>query len=345
MTNAVRKLFWMDFRSKMRNKKILYTVTGLILVYGLTIFLNLPGYLEIVTKQQMHHSSGLYLKVPLQKPTKTYSYFAPYEMMEEEFDGGTGFIFYPDRYEDPGVTTERGRFFFLLLACIVILFAHNELTDWKDHGLYQSLILAPIRKREIYRAKMILGAVVLGLVILLESLLVIVLMELKEAELTGVQWKQIFLYNLLSGGMLYLIYAISLAIGTRGKESGVSLLYSLIALVIMIYLLPVTLENIRNYLYYQLPQEWRGDWYWYSRYLAVIDPFGSFGEITSEMLFLGRARLFYTNLPWSRELAQGGEFTIGKLFLLNWYKPLALFFWIVGIWVSGERRLEKGDAV
>lgn len=129
------------------------------------------------------------------------------------------------------------------------------------------------------------------------------------------------------------------------KDSAYALLTCLVMLLIIFFVIPNLVQALRNFVYDNIAWNFPTEWYWYSRYLQVGDLVTTFGDLTTDLLFIERARTTYASIPWTHQLATTPGFTIYRLFWINWTSILTLIVWLIGAYIFAGRRLEKADVV
>lgn len=345
-----------DFRHKLKNGKIFLMLALLVGFYAVFVGLNMHTYQAIDAALLVDPIDGKFIRVPLSEPQMNFEYaenFIPFSMSKPT-DTEVGLIFYPDRYQDINALTPMAALFFFFTALIIVIFAHNEFAQMKVRGVLQQLLLSHVRKKDLLRAKVLLGSAFLGLVWVLNTLTFYVLAWLKDIELATYQYKQIVLFNFLHSAVLMIFYTLALAFSLRVqrstkrvliKDSAHSLWACILMLIVVFFVIPNVVQGLRNFVYDNLAWNFPTEWYWYSHYLQIGDPVTTFGDLTSDILFMERARATYTSIPWTHHLVSTSEFSIYRLFWINWASILTLGGWFIGAYLFAGRRLERIDVV
>jgi hypothetical protein len=164
-------------------------------------------------------------------------------------------------------------------------------------------------------------------------------------NLTWTQYLQILLYNACMAAMIVFLYGLALAIPVKRGDGGLALIRMILFVFVIVYVVPAFLESFCDLVYCQLPRGWRAEWYWYSRYLRGFDIFGSYSELTSDILYPGRARVLYASLPWTENLVGAGPISIGQILIIQWFRWITMTIWVIFVYIMAKRRFQEADVV
>lgn len=344
---TIMRLFLADWRNGWRSYTIPAAIFALVLLYSVSFGMNVGNYRAGAERLRKDGAEGFFFRVPLEEPIKNYGYFSSFAPAAfpsiGQRDSRVGLLLLPDRYEEAGSSTRSGRWNYLIMASIVLLFAYREGPEIRRKRLLPNLLTSPLQIRHVFLAKMMMGIVLALSVFLCDTLMVGVISFLCDLNLSWPQYLQILLYNGCMGLMIATLYGLTLSATAGVRDGEVALLRIVLILVAVVFILPAVLESFRDLIYSQLPRDWRTEWYWHSRYLQGFDLFSSYSELTSDLLYPGRARIFYSSLPWTRALTGSGPFTMGRLLKIQWFRCLTLGMWAILAYIVAERRFRKTD--
>lgn len=346
---TVMRLFLLEWRNRWRSKALPVMFLALLLLNGISFGMNVANYQESTQRLQIDKAEGYFFRVPLKEPVRNYSYFSNYTPYEFPFtgqrDSRTGLLMLPDRFEEPGISTAYGRWYFLTMAVILLLFAYHGWSEMRQKRLLINLKTAPIHRWQIFLAQIVMGIALAGTIFLINTLTVGAVAALVDLNLAWSQYLQIMLYYACMAVMIVLLYGLMLMMTARVGDGGRALMRAVSCLVVFVYFVPAFVECFRELISCQLPQSWRTEWYWYSRYLQGVDIFGSYSELTSDLLYPGRARVLYASLPWTEHLVGGEPLSMGRLLIIQWFRWVTMAVWVIAVYIIAGRRFQKTDVV
>ena len=367
MTKNVLHLFANDYRYHWKTRKMQKTLGLFLGFYLLFLLPNMDFYKEINTIAEVQRIDGLLLQVPIAPPRLDFNYiesFIPISMEKSPLTE-VGNIIYPDRLDESTAVAPMGGVFFFGTALMVILFAYREFTTPEEKAILTTLLQCPVQKKDVLEAKLLIGIALLSHVFLIDSCAIGLLAWAKNLGLTWTQIKQLALFNLLHCTVLMILYILTLGLSFRLersteqqveqksarkkdvllRDSARTLLASVLMLIVVVLIIPNVIQTVRDFIYDNFAWNHPTEWYWNSRYLGVADLYSAFGELTSDLLFMERARMIYRCIPWTAQLANSPNYSIDELLRINWLNILTLLIWLIAATLFTQRRLEKADVV